>query len=1031
MLPTSNAEASKITFDPPTDLTLSSNEIEENAGAGAVVGSFSAVDPEGGTAFAYALTAVLGPNDNAAFQIQDNSLLTNADFNFEETNSYTVEVSVTDAQSEVSREVFTIAVLDVNDPPTDIELDGTTISEDAAVGTVVGRLSTVDDEGGAFMYTLVAGEGGTNNGQFEIIDNELRSAEEFDISEDETRSVRIQTTDAGGETFAEAFIIAVTNEDEPNQAPTDVTLSANTIAESASVGTPVGTLTTTDPDAADTEFTYALVNGEGSTDNDQFSVVDDELRSNATFDIEADETRSIRIQTTDAGGAVFAKAFVITITNEEEPNLPPTGITLSSNIIAEDAEVGTAVGTLSTTDPDAADTEFAYELVPGAGSNDNEQFAIDGTTLQTGVNFSAEAGATLQVRLQTTDPEGLTYQEAFTIAVTNANNPNQAPTDITLSANTIAEDANVGTPVGTLTTTDPDAADTEFTYALVNGEGSTDNDQFVINGNELRSATPFSIEENETRSIRIQTTDAGGAQFAKAFTITITNVAEENQPPTDITLDNNAIPEEQPELTLVGRFSTVDGDNTEGFTYQKVPGAGSADNALFRIRGDSLLSEVVFDFESQSTRQVRVQTTDAAGNTFEKSFTISIDDIDESANQPPTALRLDDNTIAENEPEGSLVGRLLTTDLDDNNGFVYTLTAGEGDADNASFRIRENQLLTQTPFDFETKAQYLVRVTTTDDEGASFSRALTIEVTDVDEDTNQAPTDLLLDNSTIAENEPFNTEIGRFTVEDPDAGDQHVVLLVDGEGDDDNGRFQVRDNVLYSLVSFDFEDRDTYSIRVQGRDPRQATVTDVFTITIVDVADNQNQAPTEIRLSNTEVDEGQLVNLVVGTFSAPDPDADDTHTFSLVAGEGDDDNATFSVANDQLQTAQIFNADTQARYRIRVRADDGRGGTVEDSFTITVAEGEDPVTSLDDEPAARWLVYPVPANRHLTVQASAGPLIQFRLITPQGRVVYRSRFEAHSSPEYVLTIPEEVGGGSYVLEIRTQERVSRQRVLLR
>ena len=927
-------EVSPTSLAPPTNVELSSTEIAENAGEDALVGSFSAVDPEGGTTFTYTLTASQGANDNAVFQIQGNNLLAGESFNFEEKASYAIEVTVTDAQSEPTVSTFTITVTDVNEPPTDIILSNSTIVEDAEVGSVVGTLSVVDEEDApeaSLVYTLVNGEGSADNGDFDIDGNQLVTNVAFDITEEETRSVRIQVTDTGGETFAKAFTITVTDEEEPNQPPTDITLSNNTVAESAAVGTTVGALPTTDPeDGPDATFTYALVDGAGSANNDQFTIANNsnELRTAVAFDVETNETRSVRIRTTDSGGLSLEKSFEITI--EATPNQPPTDITLSNSTIAEDASAGTAVGTLSTTDPEGGpDTEFTYALVDGAGSANNAQFAIDGSDLVTTAGFNAAAGTTLQVR--------------------------------------------------------------------------------------------------------IQTTDAGGETFAKAFTIAVTNPNAPDQPPTDITLDPDAIAENQPELTLVGRFTTTDPDNPENYTYRKVGGVGSNDNPSFRIQGDSLLSDEVFDFETKASYQVRIQAIDTTSeNRFEKSFEVTIVDVDETANQPPTDIRLSQTTIAENEPEGSLVGNLSTVDLDDSAGFTYALTEGEGDSDNASFRIRDNQLLTDAAFDFETKASYQIRISTTDEGGASFSEAFTIEVTDVDEDTNQAPTDLELDSNTIAENEPFNTPIGTFTVVDPDPDDRHVVSLVEGDGDDDNGRFQIRDNVLYSLVSFDFEEKDSYSIRVQGRDPAQATVTEVFAISVTDVEDTQNQAPTAILLSNTQVGEGQIVNLVVGEFSAEDPDADDTHTFALVSGEGDDDNAIFSIADGQLQTAQVFDTDIQTRYRIRVLADDGRGGTLEESFTITVTEGEDPVTALEDESPSVWQVYPVPADRRLTIKAPTGEsTLQFRLLDTRGRLIVQYRFNVNSSSEYSLALPEEISTGTYFLEISTAERVSRQRVILR
>jgi hypothetical protein len=100
---------------------------------------------------------------------------------------------------------------------------------------------------------------------------------------------------------------------------------------------------------------------------------------------------------------------------------------------------------------------------------------------------------------------------------------NQPPTNITLSATSIAENLATGTTVGTFSTTDPDAGNT-FTYTLVTG--GTDNASFTINGNTLRTNAVFDFETKSTYSIRVRTTDQGGLFFERTFTITVTDVEE-------------------------------------------------------------------------------------------------------------------------------------------------------------------------------------------------------------------------------------------------------------------------------------------------------------------------------------------------------------------------------------------------------------------------------------------------------------------------------------------------------------------------
>lgn len=96
-----------------------------------------------------------------------------------------------------------------------------------------------------------------------------------------------------------------------NAAPTDITLSPGTVAQSAGANAAVGTLSTTDADS--TSFTYTLVSGTGATDNASFSIAGSTLRANLPATLAAGSF-SVRIQSADSSGNTFAKAFAITVT---------------------------------------------------------------------------------------------------------------------------------------------------------------------------------------------------------------------------------------------------------------------------------------------------------------------------------------------------------------------------------------------------------------------------------------------------------------------------------------------------------------------------------------------------------------------------------------------------------------------------------------------------------------------------------------------------------------------------------------------
>ena len=97
-----------------------------------------------------------------------------------------------------------------------------------------------------------------------------------------------------------------------------------------------------------------------------------------------------------------------------------------------------------------------------------------------------------------------------------------------------------------------------------------------------------------------------------------------------------------------------------------------------------------------------------------------------------------------------------------------------------------------------------------------------------------------------------------------------------------------------------------------------------------------NSAPTNIALSKTTVDQKQAVGTLVGSFSTTDPNPADTFTYSLVAGTGSADNASFTISGNELRTAAVFDFSVKNSYAIRVRSTDNGGLFFEKAFTITV-----------------------------------------------------------------------------------------------
>lgn len=103
--------------------------------------------------------------------------------------------------------------------------------------------------------------------------------------------------------------------------------------------------------------------------------------------------------------------------------------------------------------------------------------------------------------------------------------PNQAPTNIVLSAATVLENLPSGTKVGWFATQDPVPGNT-FTYSLVAGDGGQDNGSFTINQSNLLTAASFNYEGKSIYSIRVQSVDQGGLSTQKVFAVNVVDVDE-------------------------------------------------------------------------------------------------------------------------------------------------------------------------------------------------------------------------------------------------------------------------------------------------------------------------------------------------------------------------------------------------------------------------------------------------------------------------------------------------------------------------
>ncbi len=167
-----------------------------------------------------------------------------------------------------------------------------------------------------------------------------------------------------------------------NQAPTDIGLSNNIIAENSTAGTVVGRLSTINPDAADTH-TYLLLDNAGG----RFKLVGDQLQvaPGAVLDYENGSSYTIQVRTTDSGkpGLFFDKTLTVNLTNvNETPRFTSTPVL--------NAEAGSAYSyAIATVDPEGNARTITTKNLPSWLTLTDHG---DGTASLTGTPTTAQSG---------------------------------------------------------------------------------------------------------------------------------------------------------------------------------------------------------------------------------------------------------------------------------------------------------------------------------------------------------------------------------------------------------------------------------------------------------------------------------------------------------------------------------------------------------------------------------------------------------------------------------------------------------------
>ncbi|MGD2033752.1 MAG: T9SS type A sorting domain-containing protein [Bacteroidales bacterium] len=366
-------------FAQPFNIDLSPQDVDENEDVGTTIGLITAntFNPP----LSFSLT---GPNAGYFDIDGSNNLITNTVFDRETTSTIAVTIQATDLMGS-NTSTFTITINDVNEAPDAISISPSSpsVDENQTPPNYVATISSSDpDVSFSHTYSITGGD----ESFFDISGTDLVTDASFDYEDIDEYTITIRATDDGNSSLyiQDDFTIFIS---DANDAPTDIDLSSNTVAEGLPADTPVGTLSTTDEDAGD-DHIYSVITG-GS----YFNISGNELRTSQEFDYEAQPFYDITIRTRDdgTGNLTFDKDFTINVTNvSTAPVLDDLELTTLQ--YTEEDPPANITSSITVTDEDGDDITSATVSITGGRVTDEDRLALASTPFSSTINYNTSSG---------------------------------------------------------------------------------------------------------------------------------------------------------------------------------------------------------------------------------------------------------------------------------------------------------------------------------------------------------------------------------------------------------------------------------------------------------------------------------------------------------------------------------------------------------------------------------------------------------------------------------------------------------------
>ena len=731
-----------INFPSFTDGNSTTRSIAENTAADVAIGTPVAATDADETD---ELTYTLGGTDAASFSIDSmtGQLKTKIALNYEQRDTYTVVVTVSDGRGGTDTITVTINITNVvnegvqtqmssNNAPvfTDGASTQRSVDEGVEIGTNVGAaLLALDADNDVLTYTL----GGTDSTSFTIesTTGQIKTNTSLRFETKPRYSVTVSVSDSNNGTDSIDVTINVQNVNRggPVFAQREYRL---TLEEVVTAGSDIGNpITASDIDDDDLYYFLTAYTTIGNPHSDDFLsfTVNNSGQIRTKINLTNSGQNVYKFSITSGDGRHYADTDVII--NVVKRNRTPvfSDGASATRAILENRAPGLNIGT-----PVAATDADNDTLIYTLSGTDAASFDFNSTTGQiiTKAALDYEANTSHSVTVTVTDnkPRG-SVSIPVTINVTNlVDENNNVPTftDGDTTTRSIAEntapEVNIGTAVAAT-----DLDNDTLIYTLSGVDASSFSLDSTTGQIKTKASLDHEAKSSYSVTLTVSDTTIGGTDTI-TVTINVTNVVEANTAPefVDGVSTDRSINENTAAGVNIGNpVSAIDADRHNTLTYT----LSGTDAASFDIVSSSgqLQTKASLDFETKRDYMVTVSVSDGENGTDSITVTINVLDVVDTNRVPvfqdgSATVR----SIVENTSAGERIGSAVSATDPDNDSITYTLSGT--DAGNFTINATTGQLKTSGSLDYETQPTHNVTITATDSNEGTATITVRIDVID-------------------------------------------------------------------------------------------------------------------------------------------------------------------------------------------------------------------------------------------------------------------------------------------------------------